>query len=728
MKNLNYTCKLLITFKALFTMQAKIYVLFLILCSICFTQLFAQTNLTVSDPQRAWRIDQGVVEEATFEMHPQGIYTAIDMYLTFSAKGLGYQNSDTLEVVLDFELPGGSIMIDSWLWIDDIIVKADILDRWTASGIYEEIVGRRQDPSILFKNRDGQFQLRIFPMAGDRARKVKLSYLIPTTWAGEQVLTDLPYQILQASRLTVQEARIRVFDNEDWGEPALTNGAATQFERKDNAYWEAIITPELMSQRAQVAFASPMEGGVYVNHYEEGSGGFYQLAFIPEKVFGVEEVAPKRIVVLLENIAENASISKEALLNQVEQRLLAQLSPNDYFNVMVSELDIAPVAPQWIAATPQAIRNAFDAIRAGDFANYSSLPTMLGAAINFIQGNGNGGEIMLVANSSEVGEIATANQLIQDIQNSMDGDMIPVHVCDYQQRNFRFFFSNNNTFRGNEYFYSNIARVTAGSYVNLTNCCASVSESLERAFEGATALNGTLDLHTRLANGLCYNRYNINDFGELVNFKRPIFQVGKYEGTFPFIIETVGSLQGNLLSANITLDESEVERVDTLAKQAWVGNFIQSLEKLERTNDVVSRIINESINERVLSLYTAFIALEPSLGGEPCLDCVGDDQTTVSAEEVLIQDVVSLRVAPNPFRDRARIVLELAEGITDLDDWNFAIYDLTGRQVTVFEDIPQQVSDRLELVWEAGSDVAPGVYLLIVQSPKGRHTVKLVKL
>ena len=142
MKNLNYTCKLLITFKALFTMQAKIYVLFLILCSICFTQLFAQTNLTVSDPQRAWRIDQGVVEEATFEVHPQGIYTAIDMYLTFSAKGLGYQNSDTLEVVLDFELPGGSIMIDSWLWIDDIIVKADILDRWTASGIYEEIVGK----------------------------------------------------------------------------------------------------------------------------------------------------------------------------------------------------------------------------------------------------------------------------------------------------------------------------------------------------------------------------------------------------------------------------------------------------------------------------------------------------------------------------------------------------------------------------------------------------------
>jgi len=709
-------------------MQTKIYALCLFFCVIFYTQLFAQANLTVSDPRIGWRIDQGVVDEATFEVYPKGIYTAIDMYLTFSAEGLGYQNFDTLEVVLDFQLPKGAIVIDSWLWIDDIIIKAEILDRWTASGIYEEIVGRRRDPSILFKNGDGKFQLRIFPMAGDRSRKVKISYLVPMDWKSSQVLTDLPFSILQASRLPIEEGRIRVFADEEWGEPTMTNDVATQFELKNNGFWEATITPDLMTQRPQIALASPMQGGVYVNHYAEGSGGFYQLAFMPEVVFGVEDVAPKRIMVLLENIAENSSTSKVNLLKQVEQQLLRQLSSTDYFNIIVSELDVAPLAPEWIAATPGAIQDAFAMLQADDIANYSSLPTMLGTAIDFIQTNGSGGEIMLIANSSEVGEVATANQLIQDIQNSMDGDMIPVHVCDYQQRNFRYFVSNNNTFLGNEYFYSNISRLTAGSYVRLRDCCVNLLGSLERTFESATALSGTLDLHTRLENGLCYNRYNLNETGELVNFKRPILQVGKYEGTFPFVIETVGSLQGNLISADVTLSESQVSNGDTLARQAWVGNFIQSLERLEQKNDVISRIINESISERVLSLYTAFIALEPSLGGEPCLECVGDDETVVvSAEEVPLENLVSLRIAPNPFRDRATIVLEFA-ALTDLDDWNFAIYNLTGQQVTVFRDVPQQVSDRLELVWEAGNEVAPGVYLLVVQSPKGRHSVKLVKL
>lgn len=63
------------------------------------------------------------------------------------------------------------MIIDSWLWIGDEISKAMILDKWTASSIYENIVKRRKDPSILTKMSDLQYELRIFPMAGNEKEK-----------------------------------------------------------------------------------------------------------------------------------------------------------------------------------------------------------------------------------------------------------------------------------------------------------------------------------------------------------------------------------------------------------------------------------------------------------------------------------------------------------------------------------------------------------------------------
>jgi len=43
----------------------------------------------------------------------------------------------------------------------------------------------------------------------------------------------------------------------------------------------------------------------------------------------------------------------------------------------------------------------------------------------------------------------------------------------------------------------------------------------------------------------------------------------------------------------------------------WEG-ILKSLESQNKTNDIVAEIINISMNNRILSLYTAFLALEPN--------------------------------------------------------------------------------------------------------------------
>jgi len=156
--------------------------LFLLLFLFCATGVIAQNSLRVLDPQQSWYNYQGTIDEATISVSPKGLYSQISMYLTFSAPST-YFNSDTqIEAVLNFELPENSFITDSWLWIGDEISKGIILDTWTASSIYEGIVNRRRDPSILFKRGQRNYELRVYPLKTTEPRKVRVTYMVPNNW------------------------------------------------------------------------------------------------------------------------------------------------------------------------------------------------------------------------------------------------------------------------------------------------------------------------------------------------------------------------------------------------------------------------------------------------------------------------------------------------------------------------------------------------------------------
>ncbi|HAQ36878.1 MAG TPA: hypothetical protein DCQ58_00080, partial [Saprospirales bacterium] len=74
--------------------------------------------LRVSDPRNSWYSYPGTIREASMSIHPKGAYLEYGLYLTFSSEGSPWnQSSDTLEIVLNFDLPEEAIVIDSWLWI-----------------------------------------------------------------------------------------------------------------------------------------------------------------------------------------------------------------------------------------------------------------------------------------------------------------------------------------------------------------------------------------------------------------------------------------------------------------------------------------------------------------------------------------------------------------------------------------------------------------------------------
>ena len=58
-------------------------------------------------------------------------------------------------------------------------MKADILERSTAFNIYEGIVNRRKDPSVLYKNQEDAYEFRIFPLPGQKAGRSNLLFSLP---------------------------------------------------------------------------------------------------------------------------------------------------------------------------------------------------------------------------------------------------------------------------------------------------------------------------------------------------------------------------------------------------------------------------------------------------------------------------------------------------------------------------------------------------------------------
>lgn len=694
--------------------------------------LQAQSNLRVLDPQ-FWYSSPGSIDEASFVIKPKGIYMEVSMYLTFSAQDAPYAPDDTLEVILDFELPEDAIVHDSWLWIEDEIIKADIIDRWTATGIYEEIVNRRQDPSILYKQSATWYQLRIFPMAAHSSRKVKVSYLAPTTWQWEEVLVQLPYDILAASHIPLDEVEVTVYLDPEWTEPKIKEAETETFQLVNNPelgphYYMTLPFSEIQNSFT-FSVKSPLQDGFYVNQFE--ASNIYQLAISPAEVFDLGAYNDSKIAFVLSHHPENSfsHFNQTHILEQLRQTMFDELSEGDAFNLFFDDdPNDTGLSQEWLPFNWENVSTHFEDLIQNGYEEEGSLFETIFNAVEFIKNNGGDGDVVVISNSQNEGWLLDANPMIEEILDLIGDDPIPIHIIDYQSRNFWYFWwDEGSQWRGNEYFYDNISRLTGGNYVR-DNFFPLNLRNLVHQF---TTLEGTLDLYTTLEEGFTYQRFNLGPANDLVNLNDPILQVGKYQGNFPLRVFINAFYENNVFSEEIVLSENQVHFADTLSEEIWAGQYIRSLEANSNlSNSSITNIIERSIEERVLSKYTAFLCLEPSLGGEPCIGCIdetGGDIVLTDVKDVK-KEPWTVTAYPNPFSKTIQLQLEIDEMVS-LDDYRFVIYNALGQVVKVFNMAKEAYQGLLEITWDAEAEQVPGgIYYFEVTNGNTRQVLKLVYL
>ncbi|MFM9950716.1 MAG: VIT domain-containing protein [Saprospiraceae bacterium] len=714
-------------------MKKTIFTLaFAVLASL--SLLRAQTELFALNPQQQWWHYDCSIEKATIRVSPHGLYSEVGIYLTFESPDV-IPLGDSFEIVMNFSLPEGAFMVDSWLWIGENIVRAEILDRWTASAIYEDIVQRQQDPSILTKTEYGRYELRIYPVLANENRKVKITYLVPAQWSAEEVVTTLPLHILEGSYAPVQNVKLQVKADVIWGQPHLRSLSGQQPTWTEPISGLLETTLPNGNTTIKLAMDAPLNEGVFVSTLPVEGPDYYQMAILPEAVFDFEPIEGRKLLVAIEYVNFNSPfLSKAAMLNEIKSQMLASLYPEDHFNLLVTDFlpggQFSPhfYRPHWVQAHPDSIEAAFLAL--SGFSSTSNLPGMLSDGINFIQNNGNEGEFLLFANSGLVGNPNTANPYIEAIQELMGDQLIPINICDFQTYNFNYHWLGNNYYRGNEYLYTNLARISGGSYFNQIYCCQTFQSNVQQMFELQSSLPGIVEIYTDLENGFSFQRYDLSVSSGMTDLKKPILQVGRIQGNGAFRIDANMEHNGVFQSREILLTEDLSVHSDTMIQEMWAGNHLDVLEAQATTNNAIHTALQFSIAERVLGNYTAFLCLEPTLGGEICFTCEDEGGVVPTEPSPTLVETVAWTAYPNPFSDYVRVDLTLPEGL-DPDDCTLVLFDATGRKIRQFQapDLNGSGQDW-QLTWDArdesGTQVPSGVYYLVLSTPNGKYQMKLV--
>lgn len=696
-----------------------------------FSTVNGHNQLRVGDPRNSWQTYQGTIEEASLTVSPKGLFMEYGLYLTFSSRGTEWTNQkDTLEVTLNFDLPENAMITDSWLWFGKDTIKAVILDRWTASSIYESIVQRRRDPSILFKQSANQYELRIFPMAGNETRKVKITYLVPVSWNKYSISANLPFPILKTSLTLPQIFTVSVTGDENWKNLQIMGDESLVFKNNVNKTGQIFKTAEIPSSKfgnnLKIGFDSPLKNGLYFSEFNTGDEGFYQMALTPSAF--LSSGGSKKVAVLVDYDASNTGLKSREILTLLKEEMQNNLNPADSFNIILSNLNIVRHSDNWVQAAFTNIESAFH-IHSDQISSYSNLAALLVNGINFINENGGNGQILLISNSNHYSDYQVANKLIEDL-TAMMKTKIQIHIADYQALNFRYYYTNNTQYTGNGYFYSNLAKLTGGTYQNLLNgkTEADIFGWALRYLQGSI---NSFDLHTTLKNGFCYSRYNLNKDENVAYLNDMILQVGKFKGTLPFEINFSGEYNHKIFSERIEIDENVAAENDSVIQKIWAGAFIKNMEKDYTSNDIVGEIIQESIKNRILSLYTSFLCLEDT--SRWCLTCLPNqfrndlDNVLTSAENYeKLSDTVS--VYPNPFTDNISVEIQLTES-SALQD--LSVYDIKGSLIYKFDKNMMKEGSRKTITWNGqsqnGEKLKPGIYLLVFKTAKTSKTIKLVK-
>ncbi|MEX0722217.1 MAG: T9SS type A sorting domain-containing protein [Balneolaceae bacterium] len=709
----------------------RLSILFIpILISLLPIAVFSQQQSSYfANPNQPWMHSGVTVNETLYEIHPKGTFTEVELFISFSASNPSmFGESELLEMTSTFELPEEVVISDLWLWFKEEILVAHIIDRWSANRIYESIVNRQQDPAILFKNSSTSYQLRVYPFLKEEVRKIKMSFLIPNNTSENTSSLQLPIMFHKLAYEISEDAIVRYWteeDNPSFGFKELADSEfISQTDSLDRVYWESTVDAEILGSSLTIE-KEEENTGVFLSTYSDSLDNYYSFSFTPESVLDLSTT--KDVVIIFDLASSHISYEKQELLEFIKQEIKSNFSESDRFNFLFSNLSAQIISDTWINSTEAAVDSVFELLDSSNISGNSNLDDLLAAGFDFIQTTGTG-DVLLISSSESYHSFEEANAFSDAVLNYVEGKLPKINIINIQDENIWYNYRNGRNYLGNEYLYGILTRESGGELFNYNDS----QIVLDRLSTGFSILDGNLynvDVYSTFSSGFSYGRHQ-NPSDSRLALNSTYTQTGKYFGDIPLTIQISGTFSDTVFNEQIVINEKA--DADSTLKRYWVGNKINSMETNFPSNEEVATIIDYSMDNRIMSRYTSFLALEPGDSSLVNSEEDSDDGLINDIEDDVPESfkIDSVYAYPNPFNPTVTIGVELSKP-WDASNSSIIIYNMLGQVVATLSTASFNGNESFNVKWNINQSsdlISTGVYLVMVKTPYISKNIKITYL
>jgi hypothetical protein len=570
-------------------------------------------NLTITNPRVSFTKYPGTIEEMKMTVKPQGAYLEVGLFLTFSPRGSVFSSvTDTLEAVLDFELDPKAFINDLWLFVNDTVyIKAKLMDKWTAGFIYEGIVQRRLDPSILYKKDQNKYQVKVFPLLGNSTRTVRINFYVPCTWSDYTISAKLPFDFFNVSNKKPEKIKIYAFPDTLFTNPEIVNLDTLKFIPVNNPRFGETLLAEmpfnLSAAYNTIRFSQFFPEGIFANSGTQESENFYQVVIDPRKF--IDFIEPVRIAFLLDYDKSKSDITRNDVIKTLKETIYKKLTPLDSFNIFFSNDNILRLSGRWIPADTAHIEHYFGNITEDKIRTTTNLANLLYTGVDWVNKNADKAIVLVIANTDQHGKQDTANS-VGKIVLDLITNHISISVCSYVLKNWTTNFIAGVAYTGNDYLYASLVKISRGILNKINDNGLKLSTQLENTLNSIVGGYENISTSSYVVDGFTYDKIGFSDKLGSLTLSEYYTEFGKFMGEKPLNIEVTGLFRKTPFHKTFRIDsDSLVTKYNN--RTLWAGNFLRNMETNKSLGTIlIYDIINKSLDYNVLSIYTAFLATD----------------------------------------------------------------------------------------------------------------------
>ena len=281
---------------------------------------------------------------------------------------------------------------------------------------------------------------------------------------------------------------------------------------------------------------------------------------------------------------------------------------------------------------------------------------------------------------------------MKSLEDEVKSAEIPFHIMDlndiyysWSQRHW----IDEHSYIANEYFYKLFIEETDAEYYSL-RYGNTLTSLFKEVFGKLRPYFSHINTHIEVDSGFTYSLRDLNQ-GDVRYLHEPVRIIGKFFGSDDFNLFVTARMPGGaIFQEQLQLSTAPVHALDSIAHTIWTAGYLNEINSSDPSDDEIRWIIEESMDNRILTPYTAFLALEPGMKIEDFLDpgtdpndLDGNPWTSGIDDEQLSEDVqLNLIIYPNPFQDQTSIQFELEKA----GHVKIEIYDVAGKLITTIID------------------------------------------